>query len=90
MMTPTTAAPIHGMSLAVTLIMPCSATTRQLASLRQQNQVLTAGDLRVLLADDAAGMVAYGRKTGSQAAVIIINRYQPGKHGRDPCRRLHP
>jgi len=45
-----------------------------LANLRQQNPVLTAGDLRVLFADDPAGTVAYGRKTTSQAALVVINR----------------
>ncbi len=45
-----------------------------LASLRSQNNVLTAGDLKVLLADDSAGTVAYGRKTTSQAALVVINR----------------
>ncbi len=45
-----------------------------LAGLREDNTVLTNGDLRVLLADDAAGTVAYGRKTGSQAAIVALNR----------------
>jgi len=45
-----------------------------LAKLRQQNRALTAGDIRILLADDAAGVVAYGRKTNHQAAVVIVNR----------------
>ena len=45
-----------------------------LATLRSQNPVLTAGDFQMLLADDAAGVVAYGRKTGSHAAVILLNR----------------
>ena len=45
-----------------------------LANLRAANAVLTAGDLRVLLADDGLDAVAYGRKTGSQAALVAINR----------------
>ena len=45
-----------------------------LASVRKQNAVLTAGDFRALLADDAANTVAYGRKTGNQAAIIVLNR----------------
>ncbi|HZM22688.1 MAG TPA: alpha-amylase family glycosyl hydrolase, partial [Anaerolineales bacterium] len=45
-----------------------------LANIRRQNPVLTDGDIHILLADDAAGVVAYGRKTTSQAAVIVINR----------------
>jgi hypothetical protein len=36
--------------------------------------VLAAGDLRVLLADDAGGTVAYGRRSGSAAAIVAINR----------------
>jgi hypothetical protein len=47
---------------------------QQLALLRRSNVALTAGDLRFLLADDAAGTVAYGRKTNSQGAVVAINR----------------
>ncbi|HXQ32711.1 MAG TPA: alpha-amylase family glycosyl hydrolase, partial [Anaerolineales bacterium] len=47
-----------------------------LSNLRKQNAVLTDGDIRILLADDAADTVAYGRKTNSQAAVIVINRGQ--------------
>jgi glycosidase len=47
---------------------------QDLAKLRQHNPVLTDGDFRILLADDAAGVVAYGRKIGSQAAVVIVNR----------------
>jgi glycosidase len=45
-----------------------------LSSLRQQNSVLIEGDLRMLLADDSTETVAYGRKTGSQAAIVAINR----------------
>ncbi len=45
-----------------------------LAALRRDNPVLTAGDLRVLFADDAAGVVAYGRKTTQQAALVVLNR----------------
>ena len=35
---------------------------------------LTDGDLRLLLTDDAAGTVAYGRTTDAQAAIVAINR----------------
>ncbi len=45
-----------------------------LASLRKQNTALTAGDLRVLFADNLSGTVAYGRKTTSQAALVVINQ----------------
>jgi glycosidase len=47
---------------------------QSLAILRQQNAVLRGGDLRILLADDAADVVAYGRKTTSQAAIVLINK----------------
>src|SRR5215216_4025821 len=47
---------------------------KALAALRDQNAVLTDGDIRVLLADDASDVIAYGRKTNSQAAVVLINR----------------
>ncbi|MCL4562134.1 MAG: alpha-amylase family glycosyl hydrolase [Chloroflexi bacterium] len=46
---------------------------QMLAALRGQNNVLIDGDLQILLADDPAGVVAYGRKTNSQAAVVIVN-----------------
>jgi glycosidase len=45
-----------------------------LATLRKQNTALIQGDFRVLLADDTTDVVAYGRKTTNQAAVVIINR----------------
>jgi glycosidase len=45
-----------------------------LTELRDDNEALTDGDLRVLLADDAADTVTYGRKTGSQAALVALNR----------------
>lgn len=47
---------------------------QKLARLRAGNAALTAGDMRMLLADDAAEVVAYGRKTTAQAAVVVINR----------------
>ncbi|HEY3312100.1 MAG TPA: alpha-amylase family glycosyl hydrolase [Anaerolineales bacterium] len=50
-----------------------------LARIRKQVTALTAGDLRMLLADDSAGTVAYGRKTTSQAALVVINR-SPDAH----------
>ena len=45
-----------------------------LAGLRSELDALTAGDFRVLLADDAAETVAYGRRTGSGAAIVALNR----------------
>ena len=45
-----------------------------LAKVRRENAVLTKGDFKALLADDAAGIAAYGRKTASQAALVVVNR----------------
>ena len=47
---------------------------RALTALRRGTDALRDGSLDVLLADDAAGTVAYGRKTGSQAAIVVLNR----------------
>ena len=47
---------------------------RTLAGLRADLDVLTDGDFRPLLADDAASVTAYGRRTGSAAAVVVLNR----------------
>lgn len=45
-----------------------------LADLRDELSALTDGDLRMLLADDIGGTVAYGRRTGDRAAIVAINR----------------
>ena len=45
-----------------------------LAKVRRDNAVLRTGDFKALLADDAAGIAAYGRKTSSQAALVVLNR----------------
>jgi glycosidase len=45
-----------------------------LAGLRQLYPALTDGDFRALLADDDADTVAFGRATGSRAAIVAINR----------------
>jgi glycosidase len=45
-----------------------------LAAVRKDNPALTRGDFQVLLADDSAETVAFGRKTSSQAALVVINR----------------
>jgi len=44
-----------------------------LAVARRTDPALTAGDLRFLLADDAAGTIAYGRNTSSRAALVALN-----------------
>ncbi len=45
-----------------------------LATLRRGIEPLRDGDLRVLLADDAADTLAYGLGTSSAAAIVAINR----------------
>ena len=45
-----------------------------LIALRKTTPALTDGDFRILSQSDADGTVAYGRKTGSQAAVVALNR----------------
>ena len=42
--------------------------------LRKTQSVLVNGDFKILLADDATGVVAYGRKTGNQVAIVVVNR----------------
>jgi glycosidase len=49
---------------------------RALIAARKQNPALTAGDFRALLADDTNETVAFGRKTGKQAAILALNRSQ--------------
>ena len=45
-----------------------------LAAARDGNEALTHGDISILLADDAAETVAYGRATDAEAAVVAVNR----------------
>ena len=45
-----------------------------LNNLRKSQYVFVNGDFNILLADDAAQVLAYGRKTESQGAVVVINR----------------
>jgi glycosidase len=44
-----------------------------LSAARRANPVLVSGDLRVLLADDTARTLAYGRKIASSAALALFN-----------------
>jgi glycosidase/fibronectin type 3 domain-containing protein len=44
-----------------------------LAKLRAESVALREGDLRFVLADDAAGTLGYVRRTGEQAAVVVLN-----------------
>ena len=41
---------------------------------RKTAPVFVNGDFEILLADDTAQVIAYGRKTESQTAIIIVNR----------------
>ncbi len=45
-----------------------------LAGIRRNNPALVNGDLKILLTDDAAGTLAYGRKTTAYAGIVVINR----------------
>jgi glycosidase len=47
---------------------------KQLASLRREIPALVDGDFQVLSANDTAETVAFGRKTASQAALVVVNR----------------
>jgi glycosidase/fibronectin type 3 domain-containing protein len=63
---------------------------KALNQLRAANGVLVNGDFKVLLADDASGVVAYGRKTNNQAAVIMINRSDSTQSGAIPVAGYLP
>jgi glycosidase len=63
---------------------------QSLASLRRQNAALTAGDIRFLLADDTSDVVAYGRKTNNQAALVIVNRSGQSQSGVIPVAGYLP
>lgn len=43
--------------------------------------MLVHGDFKVLLADDNSQLVAYGRKTNTQAAIVLINRSDQAQSG---------
>lgn len=47
---------------------------RELAQIRHHYTALSQGDLRVLLADDSADTLAYGRALGNNAAIVAFNR----------------
>ncbi len=69
---------------------------RSLGRLRQNLPVLADGDFRVLAVDDADptnqadGLVAYGRKTGNQVAVVIVNRGATASTGAIPVAGYIP
>ena len=61
-----------------------------LNTIRRLNDVLVNGDFKILLADDATGTVAYGRKANNQAAVIIVNRSNSAQSGSIPVAGYLP
>lgn len=63
---------------------------QKLAELRRTTPALTNGDFKVLATDDATGVVAYGRKAGDQAVVVIINRGDAASIGAIPVAGYLP
>lgn len=61
-----------------------------LNTIRNTNDVLVSGDLKVLLADDATQVIAYGRKINNQAAIVIINRGNQPQSGAIPVAGYLP
>jgi glycosidase len=61
-----------------------------LNTLRHTQDVLVNGDFKILAADDAGQVVAYGRKTASQAAVVIVNRGDQTQTGSIPVAGYLP
>lgn len=47
---------------------------RAIIGVRKSTPALTAGDFKMLVADDMAETVVIGRKTGTQAALLLVNR----------------
>lgn len=56
----------------------------------RKNSVLVNGDFRILLADDASGVVAYGRKLDNRVAIIILNRSSSAQAGAIPVAGYLP
>lgn len=46
---------------------------RRLATLRAEREALRTGELTFLQADDAAGVLAFGRRTDAEAAITVLN-----------------
>jgi hypothetical protein len=63
---------------------------QKLTELRRTMPALTSGDFKVLAADDAGGVVAYGRKAGNQAVIVIINRGDAASIGAIPMAGYLP
>jgi glycosidase len=54
------------------------ASYRQLAAIRNDNNVFRDGTLKFLLTDDANRTLAYGMKTSNRVAIVAINRNDSG------------
>src|SRR5687768_16732237 len=63
---------------------------QRLNTLRSSNDVLVHGNFKVLFTDDGSQVVAYGRKTGDQAAIVIINRGSETQAGPIPVAGYLP
>jgi glycosidase len=61
-----------------------------LAAVRAGNPALTEGDIRNLLADDAEGAVAFGRKTAHQAALVAVGTKSTTNHAGIPVSLYVP
>ena len=61
-----------------------------LTKLREKTSPLRDGDTRFLLADDAAGTVAYARIAGDDGAVVVLNRSDVGAEVRVPVAGTLP
>jgi len=61
-----------------------------LLALREGSDALTHGDFRVLLVDDAANLLAFGRMTGSEAAVVVVNRSNAAQTAAIPVAGVLP
>lgn len=63
---------------------------KALNTLRRNNDVLVRGDFQILLTDDNAGVVAYGRKTNTSAAIVVVNRSSAAFSGSVPVAGYLP
>lgn len=61
-----------------------------LTTLRRENGALVNGDLQFLLADDASGTVAYGRKFENSAAITVINASKESREALVPVAGYLP
>jgi glycosidase len=61
-----------------------------LAAVRAANRALTDGDFRILFADDASGTVGFGRRTASDAAIVVVNSSGTPSSGNIPVAGFVP